>query len=250
MNPRGQREYYRVPGRPKESQRGVALAMVVWFIAAMSLLVVGIVSEARTDVRMAQTHIARAKTAAAGDGAINLLLARHGQLRERQNAGSGGDMEPLLDDVFSIGELPVRVLMVPSGRLLDLRSASAEQLEELFASAGAMARSEARRMANTVLQSRNSRGDMRIGVPQLQSVEGWLQVPGFDRALLDAVRDEIIMEDGAAYRLDALLEYNGRTWLRRRWVVLQGGSGGGLPWQFTRTEAPRVLSDTTTAGAP
>ncbi len=232
------------------SQRGVALAMVVWFIAAMSVLVVGIVSEARTDVRMAQTHIARAKTAAAGDGAINLLLARQRQLAGRESAASGGDLEPVLEDVFNIGELPVRVRMVPSGRLLDLLSASAEQLEQLFASAGGMARGDARRMADTVLQSRNFRGGLQLGAPQLQSVEGWLQVPGFDRALLDAVRDEIRMDAGAAYRLDALLEYNGRTWLRRRWVVLQGGAGGGgLPWQFTRTEAPRVLGDTITAGA-
>ena len=56
-------------------ERGVALAIVVWFIAGMSLLVAGIVSHARVDTQMAQLHVARAKAAAAGDGAIQLMMA-------------------------------------------------------------------------------------------------------------------------------------------------------------------------------
>ena len=37
-------------------QRGVALGIVVWFIAGMALLVSGIIAEARIDTRMAQVH--------------------------------------------------------------------------------------------------------------------------------------------------------------------------------------------------
>ena len=61
-------------------QRGIALAIVVWFIAGMSILVAGIVAQASVDTRMAQVHVARAKTAAAGDGAIMLMMS------ERQGA--------------------------------------------------------------------------------------------------------------------------------------------------------------------
>ena len=46
---------------PMAGQKGVALAIVVWFIAGMSLLVAGIVSHARVDTQMAQLHIAKAK---------------------------------------------------------------------------------------------------------------------------------------------------------------------------------------------
>ena len=45
---------------PMAGQKGVALAIVVWFIAGMSLLVAGIVSHARVDTQMAQLHIAKA----------------------------------------------------------------------------------------------------------------------------------------------------------------------------------------------
>ena len=65
-------------GKPQKSsrhQQGIALGVVVWFIAGMALIVSGIVSEAKVDTRMAQLHYFRAQAAAAGDGAINLALA-------------------------------------------------------------------------------------------------------------------------------------------------------------------------------
>ena len=67
-------------------QKGVALAIVVWFIAGMSLLVAGIVSHARVDTQMAQLHIAKAKAVAAGDGAIQLML---GERLFNQDASRG-----------------------------------------------------------------------------------------------------------------------------------------------------------------
>ena len=75
------------------SQKGVALAIVVWFIAGMSLLVAGIVSHARVDTQMAQLHVARAKAVAAGDGAIQLMLAerllKQGTAADEQSLLSG-----------------------------------------------------------------------------------------------------------------------------------------------------------------
>jgi hypothetical protein len=44
-----------------------------------------------------------------------------------------------------------------------------------------------------------------------------------------------------SYRVDAVVSYGGRAWLRRKWVDLSGGSTNKLPWNFTRIEAPRVL---------
>ncbi|MCR9186940.1 MAG: hypothetical protein NXH81_16185 [Halieaceae bacterium] len=237
--------------RHARSQGGVALAMVVWFVAAMSVLVMGIVSEARVDVRMAQTHIARAKVMAAGDGAISLLLSRQALLREAQ-AGPGEDgLEPALEAQFMLGEQPVQVRMTPVSRLLDLHSADPEQLAMVFSEAGRLQREDARRLAAAVVQLRGGRA-IGVGVGfRPKTVEDWLQLPGFDRVLLDGLRHVLRMDDEAAYRLDAVMDYDGRRWLRRRWITLQGGSGAsGFPWQITRTEAPRVLDDrTTTAGA-
>lgn len=237
--------------RHARSQGGVALAMVVWFVAAMSVLVVGIVSEARVDVRMAQTHIARARAMAAGDGAISLLLSRQALLREAQAGPGENGLEPALEARFMLGEQPVQVRMTPVSHLLDLHSADPEQLETAFSELGGLQREDARRLAASVVQLRSGRAN-GVGVGfRPHTVEDWLQLPGFDRALLDGMRNWLRMDDEAAYRLDAVLDYDGRRWLRRRWITLQGGSGAsGFPWRITRTEAPRVLDDrTTTAGA-
>ena len=77
------------------AQAGVALAIVLWFIAGMSLLVAGIVSQARVDTHMAQLHVARAKVVAAGDGAIRLRLAELLTARGSP-AGEGSDAGGLI----------------------------------------------------------------------------------------------------------------------------------------------------------
>ena len=83
---------------PQGRQRGVALAVVMWFIAGMSLLVAGIVGHARVDLQLAQVHVARAKAVAAGDGAIRLALADHSIGREAdRNAQQGDDLLPRRD---------------------------------------------------------------------------------------------------------------------------------------------------------
>jgi general secretion pathway protein K len=244
------REYSPVLIRHAKSQGGVALAMVVWFVAAMSLLVVGIVSEARVDVRMAQTHIARAKTMAAGDGAINLLLSQQALLREAQATSAEGELEPVIQAGFMLGEQPVLVRMTPVSRLLDLRTTGVEQLAQLFAAEGGLASEDAQRLAGSVIQLRDGHGGRLRFSSGLRTVEDWLQLPGFDRALLDGIRDRVRMDDSAGYRLDAIVDYDGRRWVRRRWVILQGGAAtSGFPWRVTRTEAPRVLNETKTAGA-
>ena len=54
------------------SEAGVALAILVWFLAAMSLLVGSIVMQARVDAKLSGLHLTTARIEAAGDGAIQL----------------------------------------------------------------------------------------------------------------------------------------------------------------------------------
>ena len=88
----------------RRRQEGVALAIVVWFLAAMSLLVSGIVFQARVDTRLAQLHAASAKAMSAGDGAIQLTLA---ELAFGDTAGDISEMS------FVIGDYPVTVRRTP-----------------------------------------------------------------------------------------------------------------------------------------
>ena len=163
---------------------------MLWFIAGMSLLVAGIVSQARVDTHMAQLHVARAKVVAAGDGAIRLrlaelLTARGSPAGEGSDAGGG---------YYRLGEDEVRVTLVPVAGLIDINSAAPEVLLGLFLQAG-VEQDEAQALAENVLQSRSPAAAPGApgGSGRLEAMEDLLRVPGMSRSLLDAVRDFIVV---------------------------------------------------------
>jgi hypothetical protein len=172
------------------AQAGVALAIVLWFIAGMSLLVAGIVSQARVDTHMAQLHVARAKAVAAGDGAIRLRLAELLTARgSPAGVGSGAT-----GGYYRLGEDEVRVTLVPVAGLIDINSAAPEVLLGLFLQAG-VEQDEAQALAENVLKSRSPAAAPGApgGSGRLEAMEDLLRVPGMSRSLLDAVRDFIVV---------------------------------------------------------
>lgn len=273
------------PGR----QCGVALALVVWFIAGMSLLVAGIVAHARMDTRMTQLHLARAKTVAAGDGAIYLALVERAAGYE-----AAGDGPLVSESSHKLGDTEVRVRIIPASGFIDLNSAPAPVLAALFTTAGGMESGEAKNLADNVIEWRNPPAGRRRGGRRLHSMEDLLRVEGVTRTLLDGIRDYAVAGDwtsgamnwsaapetvlaaleaanpaqadnmqrrrsalsqaavganqrraasaGATYRADALVNYGGNTWLRRRWISVEGSRPSGSAWRAVRTEAPRVVA--------
>jgi type II secretory pathway component PulK len=179
-------------------QRGVALAIVVWFIAGMSLLVAGIVSSARVDTKMTQLHIARAKSVAAGDGAIQLMLADH-LLREAPAAGASG---PNVGEYW-LGNVKVVVMLYPSAGLIDLNATSQKVLAALFFIIAQVPEGNANVLADDVVKWRSGSADLdkpgKTG-KRFRSIEDLLRVEGMSRTLFDAVKDFIVASDspGAA----------------------------------------------------
>ena len=171
-------------GFPGNREHGVALAIVVWFIAGMSLLVAGIVAQARVDTQMAQTHVARAKAMAAGDGAIQLMMVD-------VMTGKGDKDKPPVGN-YRLGGIEVTVALQPAAGLIDINGASAEVLYALFLLVGGLQEEEARLLAENMVQSRTARQG-RQGPVKLAAIEDLLRVPGSSRTLLDSVRDFIVV---------------------------------------------------------
>jgi general secretion pathway protein K len=175
------------------SERGVALAIVVWFLAAMSLLVAGIVFQARVDTRLAQVHVARAQAVAAADGAIKLFLA--------DRAASNPGAEALSAGEYLVGGQQVRVELVATAGLIDLRKAPRELLAALFQARAGAGEEEARTMADNVLKLQPggyfSKGQRESKKARLNAVEDVLRAPGVGRAALDAIRDVVVVGGGA-----------------------------------------------------
>lgn len=181
-------------------EQGVALAIVVWFIAGMSLLVAGIVSHARVDTGMTQIHLGRAKAVAAGDGAIQLaMLASHGGVDNSQAGASASGA------VYHLGNIAVTVRLYPATGFVDLNSAPAEVLATLFTFAGRVPAGEAKLIADNVVKwrSSSSAGSRReLQRRRFYALEDLLRVEGVTRSLLDGIRDYSVAGDWASGLMD------------------------------------------------
>jgi len=182
-------------------QGGVALAVLVWFLAAMSLLVGAIAMQARVDIKLTQLHAARAKAEAAGDGAIQLALADM-LLRERQ---INFDPSVPFTGKYRRGGLRISVTLLPVTGLIDLNHATEDLLARLFTSVEGVDEGRARELAFNVLQWRSAGGAIEesgdgpnrnetgaeLRNARLEAIEDLLLVPGVDRGIFDSVRDAV-----------------------------------------------------------
>ena len=268
-------------GKPQKSsrhQQGIALGVVVWFIAGMALIVSGIVSEAKVDTRMAQLHYFRAQAAAAGDGAISLALA------EQQGLRSSGQKGADRLQNYQVGPRAVEIRMIPGGLFVNISTENVRGLRVLFEMGADIADEQGRiwdmspaALARAVVEFRDGNGRNRGQT--FHSPEDLLRVPGVSRGVYDAVRDYItvdglaggyggkpksmdvklrqlqavmagqgaLMEGSAQHaaeslRVDAIVQIGDRAWLRRRWVSFGEGGYSQLPWQYVRTEAARPMN--------
>ena len=262
----------------RPAERGVALGIVVWFIAGMALLVSGIMAEAKIDTRLAQLHYARAKATASGDGAIQLALAE--QLARKQSGQKGGARSR----EFQIGGNNVAIRMIPGGLLVNISSEDIQGLTALFSVAASAARLSNQHATMSADQLARAVVAYRGGVQGRKSrdfhaLEDLMRVPGVDRGVYDAVRDYIVTEnlagnisgqgqnmrsrlnrlteamagngamlDGSVptradnLRVDAIVTIGDQQWLRRCWVSIGEPAASGLPWNIVRREAARPLT--------
>jgi len=198
-------------------QDGVALAILVWFLAAMSLLVAGIVMQARVDIKLAQLHVMRARVEAAADGAMQLALA---QLLQPEQEGE--PPQPVLpSQELSVGGFNVTVNITPVSGLIDINAAPEELLFLLFSAVDDLDEVAARELALNVVEWRSANpldagatdqpaqpsgsgnnggsasqdaepaalGDVRYA--RFEAIEDLLLVAGIDRRIYDAVEDAV-----------------------------------------------------------
>ena len=171
------------------SEAGVALAILVWFLAAMSLLVGGIVMQARVDAKLSGLHLATAQVEAAGDGAIQLALTDL-LILERDGAFSNRSAHY---EAHSLGKLEVGVVLTPLSGLIDLNMAPEGLLSRLFSSIDGIDESAAYALITSVVKWRSAASQEPSGSPggRFEVMEDLLMVEGVDRDIFEAVRDSL-----------------------------------------------------------
>tara|TARA_R110000823_G_scaffold295738_5_gene415660 strand:+ start:42152 stop:43042 length:891 start_codon:yes stop_codon:yes gene_type:complete len=220
--------------------------MLVWFLAAMSLLIGGIAMQARVDIKLTQLHAERARAEAAADGAIQLALAQMMLEEVDQNL----DTSLPFTVTYSEGGLPVRVRLIPLTGLVDLNQAPEELLERVFASAPGLEEAQALNIASTVVEWRSASagvqdtgmgnnmaledGDSEMRHARFEAIEDMLLVPGVDRRIFEALRDQVYVSQRGQPGVD---------WRAASVGVLQ--AVGDLTREQAREIAQRDVEETT-----
>lgn len=222
--------------------------MLLWFLAALSLIAGGIVLQARVDIKLTQLHASKARAEAAADGAIQLALTELQTLRgsEAMQAESG------YSTAYRVGEYPVNVRFQPLAGLVDLNKASPDLLTLLFSTVAELGDNGARELADHVVEWRSSKAGnlepaddaeeraelLRHG--RFEAVEDLLFVPGVDRQIFDAVRDVVYVSQGGQ---------DGVDWASAPARVLQA-LGGISEEEAADIAALREQGDTRLGAAP
>ena len=186
--------------------RGAALVLVLWFVAALSVIALSLAGLSRSDVRGAALLVASARAAAIGDAGIQLALLEMD--RDPQFIEQGGQAE------FVFDAQRIDVTVQPDTGFVNLNTAPVELLRDLLASAGELDAERADEVARSMdaWRGANATGDLAAayeaagvafrprGGP-FASTEDLLQVLGVDYDLYARIRD-LVTPYGAGVGLD------------------------------------------------
>lgn len=178
--------------------QGLALIAVLWVVAALSLLTLGLMHAVKVEVRSVAAIRESLQAKATCDAAINMVLkdvlANPEKFLRYQVVQGRFEGEP------------VAVEVVPAAGLVNLNLATVETLEALFTHAGERPPEEARIIAQRILDWRDKDDLVRVGGAEndqyiqsaspyltrgapFETEEDLLQVLGVDYSLYGKVRD-------------------------------------------------------------
>jgi general secretion pathway protein K len=202
--------------RVRQVQAGAALVMVLWFVAAMSLMVVGIMSEAKLDIRLSQLYLRQAQVEALGDGAIQKAM-----LHMTEQNLSGEARPSVLDLRENIGFVEIHTRIRPVSGFIDPNFASEKLLHLMFERLAGMEAIEAEIMASKIVRWRRAK-------PQDEPVE-----PGLRYGRFEAPEDLLLVE---GISKDIYDKISGAVSVSEHWE-------GGVNISTAPTPVLKVLAD-------
>ena len=140
------------PRSQPRSQRGVALVAVLWVVAALSILVTGLVQTQREEIRTASSSRLRLQADALGQGAINLAVQML-----RADGGGPERRERLARMSVAYGGVALQVEIQPLTGLVDLNLAPGPLLAAMFMVGGGVDAAAAQQLAASVVAAREVR---------------------------------------------------------------------------------------------
>lgn len=173
----------RPPTPPARRAGGMALIAVLWIVAALSLMVMGLSGTVRQQIQIAASQRDQVSGQAAGEAAVALAL----------QALQAGTERPAGASTLTLpyGGLAIAVEFAPLNGLISLNGAPAPLLAALLQSAGGLDAGRAQALAGALVAWRDGRPDVDPTAPgaagvqarRFEATEDMMLVPGVDYAL-------------------------------------------------------------------
>ncbi len=193
------------------ANRGVALLAVLWIVAALSILVTGMVQAQRDEVRLVSSGRQTVQGHAIANAAIQMVLQEMASRTEPLSRLSRRDV--------SYAGLTVAVEIIPINGLVDINRAPEPLLTALFTVAGGLAAARASALAKAVVAARLP-GPGALRGPRFEAIEDLLQIPGVDYSLYARLSALITTDAMGSGRVNAMAAPEGVL------VVLSEGDAG------------------------
>lgn len=158
----------------RSRQGGIILIGVLWMVAALSIIVMGLSTAARKETQRTGHIRQLVQGQAIGDAAIHLAL--------QQLAAKPPVPSKIVSDEVSVDGISVPVRVQPLNGLIDINNAPKELLAALFRHAGQVDPGTADALAVAMIEVRTRR-DARSIQLGFESPEDLLGVPGIEYAL-------------------------------------------------------------------
>ncbi len=153
----------------RTTQCGVALIAVLWLVAAMSLIITGIVQSVRSEIRTVGVQRQAVIANALADAGI--LLALQNLQVQQKEPGAAIQLIPVQFEGLS-----AQVSVQPLNGLIDINNAAPLLLADLYRYAGGLSADAAQAMAQATVESRQFKNEK--GVAQgFEAIEDLLRVP-------------------------------------------------------------------------
>ncbi|MDR0702875.1 MAG: general secretion pathway protein GspK [Azoarcus sp.] len=133
---------------PRPVRRGFALIAVLWFVAALSVLVAGLLTVSNSEMLEARLRLDSGRAAALGDAAIQIAVLDW--------ASAAQPPDRLLRTRYTFEGVEIDVETAPASGYIDLNSAPENLLQALFLHGAALPPDQARQLAQRVVDWRDN----------------------------------------------------------------------------------------------
>jgi len=164
-------------------QKGVALLLVLWVLALLSILLAGLAGWVQLESREALWERQHTEAILAAEAGINLAVV--GLTDPAQRLAWGADGRP---HSLAFERTQVQVSVFSERGKLDLNAASADDFAHLLQACGGA--SHARELAQALEQRRGN------GQPPLRVIEELRQLPGMNQALFACMAPNVTLWSG------------------------------------------------------